>query len=190
MASLLSGLLAEIATSKNHVSSVTRCNELLPLIEGSFNKRTLFYFASECGADLASMINDEDAFVIENLLSVPSEKRDLVLVLHSNGGFSLSAERIIEVCRDYCKRRGDGSKFYVFVPKKAKSAATILALGADQIFLRNTAELGPVDPQFSVTDAEGNTTFIPAYLQVDAVENLLPIGGNILARESYYKIFK
>lgn len=182
MSSHLTQVLAEVAEAKNHLASVTRCNAILPEIENLLNKRTVFYFASENGADMASMVNDEDSFVIENLLSVPSEKSDLVLVLHSNGGFSLSAERIIEVCRNYCKARNDGSQFYVLVPKKAKSAATILALGADKIFLRNTAELGPVDPQFSVTDKEGNTNFIPAYLQVDAIENLLPNGKTLISR--------
>lgn len=181
MASVLTTLIGELAATKNHVQSVTRCNALLSEIETKFEKRTIFYFASEVGADVSSMINDEDVFVIENLLSVPSDKHDLVLVLHSNGGFSLSAERIIEVCRNYCKQRNDGSQFYVFIPKKAKSAATILALGADKIFLRDTAELGPVDPQFSVTDANGNTSSIPVYLQVDAIENLLPNSNSLFA---------
>lgn len=105
-------------------------------------------------------------------MSIPSTKKDLVLILHSNGGYSLSAERIIDVCRNYCIQRDDDSKFYVVIPKKAKSAATIVALGSDKIYLRNTAELGPVDPQFIIADKNRNIQVEPAYLYVDALENI------------------
>jgi len=161
--SLLTTLLAEISANKNHSASVERFKPILSEIETLLNKRVVSYFSSETGRDNNSMINDEDAFIIENLLSTPSVKNDLVLLLHSNGGFSISAERIIDICRNYCRSKGSGNSFYVIVPKRAKSAATILSLGADKIYLRDTAELGPVDPQFSVTDDKGRTNFITAY---------------------------
>jgi hypothetical protein len=170
--SILTKIFSEIAVTQNYNASDARFLDIRPKIENLLNKRVVFYFASETGKDNSSMINDEDAFIIENLLSTPSTKDGLVLIIHSNGGYAISAERIIEVCKNYCKQKGAGNEFWVLVPKKAKSAATILALGADKIYLRNTAELGPVDPQFSVTDIAGNVQFIPAYLQVDAIENI------------------
>lgn len=181
--SILTKILNEIALTQNYSASDTRFLDIRPKIENLLNKRVIFYFASETGKDNNSMINDEDAFIIENLLSTPSTKDGLVLIIHSNGGYAISAERIIEVCKNYCKQRGAGNEFWVLVPKKAKSAATILALGADKIYLRNTAELGPVDPQFSVTDNAGNVQFIPAYLQVDAIENI--IGFENKAEENF-----
>lgn len=66
------------------------------------NKRVIVCFSSEASKDAGSIVNDEDVFIVENLLSVPSVKKDLALVLHSNGGSILSAERIIDVCRNYC----------------------------------------------------------------------------------------
>lgn len=170
--SIFSKLLSELQTNKNHDASIDRCKVIIKDLENSLNKRVIAYFSSEVGNDAASMVNDEDVFIIENLLSVPSTKKDLVLILHSNGGYSLSAERIIEVCRNYCVQRNNESKFYVIVPKKAKSAATIVALGSDKIYLRDTAELGPVDPQFIVADKDGNIQVEPAYLYVDALENI------------------
>jgi len=172
--SVLTKLLAEVNETGNYGASEKRSREIVTEVENIIEKRALFYFASEAGIDEGSLITDEDAFVIENLLSVPTEKKDLVLVLHSNGGLAISAERIIGVCRSYCKKQGAGNKFLVLIPKKAKSAGTILALGAHNIYLRETAELGPVDPQFSVIDNAGNRTFTPAYLHVDAIENLIP----------------
>ena len=170
--SIFSQLLAELQKNKNHDASIERCKVIIKDLENSLNKRVIAYFSSEAGNDAASMVNDEDVFIIENLLSSPSTKKDLVLILHSSGGFSLSAERIIDVCRNYCAQKNDGSKFFIIIPKKAKSAATIVALGADKIYLRNTAELGPVDPQFIVADKDGNMQVEPAYLYVDALENI------------------
>lgn len=175
--SIFSTVLAELQMTQNHNASIERCKVILKEAEALANKRIISYFASEVGTDNNSMVNDEDAFIIENLLSTPSEKKDLLLILHSNGGFSISAERTIDICRSYCERRGDGSTFTVLVPKRAKSAATIISLGADKIYLRDSAELGPVDPQFSVKDKDGNTQFMPAYLQVDALENILKSPG-------------
>lgn len=170
--SILTKVIEELKTAQNHDASLVRCKTIIKELESELDARVISFFSSEEGADESSLINDEDAFVIENLLSIPTTKKHVMLIVHSNGGFSLSAERIIEVCKTYCKNRNDGSKFYVFVPKKAKSAATIVALGADQIFLRDTAELGPVDPQFLIQDEGGNIRTQPAYLFVDALENL------------------
>lgn len=170
--SIFSQLLTELQKNKNHDASIERCKTMIKDLESQLDKRVIAYFSSEVGNDAASMVNDEDVFIIENLLSTPSSKKDLVLILHSNGGYSLSAERIIDVCRNYCVRKNDGSKFFVIVPKKAKSAATIVALGADKVYLRDTAELGPVDPQFIIADKDGNIQVEPAYLYVDALENI------------------
>lgn len=170
--SIFSELLAELQIKKNHDASIERCKVIIKDLEDRLNKRVIAYFSSEAGNDAASMVNDEDVFIIENLISVPSTKKDLVLILHSGGGFSLSAERIIDVCRNYCAQKNDDSKFFVIIPKKAKSAATIVALGSDKIYLRDTAELGPVDPQFIVADKDGNIQVEPAYLYVDALENI------------------
>jgi ClpP class serine protease len=40
----------------------------------------------------------------------------------------------------------------VIVPKMAKSAATMVCLGADSIGMSRTSELGPIDPQIKVGD--------------------------------------
>lgn len=48
------------------------------------------------------------------------------------------------MCRKYC------TNFTIVVPDAAKSAATIIALAANQIVMSNTSELGPIDPQFLI----------------------------------------
>lgn len=185
--SIFSKLLAELQQNQNHNVSIERCKQIIKELEQKLNKRVIAYFASEVGADSSSMINDEDVFIIENLLSIKSDKKDLVLIMHSNGGYALSAERIIEICKDYCDRRNDGSRFIVIIPKKAKSAATIVALAADKVYLRNTAELGPVDPQFMVVGENGNIQIEPAYLYIDALENIFDTENDVFWKKHFSK---
>jgi hypothetical protein len=45
-------------------------------------------------------------------------------------------------------------EFYVLVPFKAYSAATLVALGADKIIMGKKGELGPIDPQIERTRVE------------------------------------
>ena len=65
-----------------------------------------------------------------------------MMIINSPGGDGLAAERIINICRSYSNDR-----FEVIVPKKAKSAATMICMGASKILMSKTAELGPIDPQ-------------------------------------------
>ena len=91
----------------------------------------------------AAMIDDRDRDTIEGILQGMDNSKELDLIINSPGGRPLSAERIINVCRTYSKG------FRVIVPKLAKSAATMVAFGADLIILGESSELGPVDPQIA-----------------------------------------
>ncbi|MDE2482149.1 MAG: hypothetical protein KGN02_08160 [bacterium] len=71
-----------------------------------------------------------------------------VLLIHSSGGFGKDAYRIARLFQKQC----DG--FTAIVPRRAKSAATLLALGAQGIILGPYAELGPLDAQMVDYDRE------------------------------------
>ena len=64
-------------------------------------------------------------------------------MINSPGGSGLAAERIINLLRSYS---GTG-EYWVIVPAKAKSAATMVCLGSSKIIMGPASELGPVDPQ-------------------------------------------
>jgi hypothetical protein len=68
----------------------------------------------------------------------PVEKLDLFLC--SNGGDSVLPWRLVPVFRQFAK------SFAVLVPYHAYSAATILALGANEIVMHRFGVLGPIDP--------------------------------------------
>jgi len=87
---------------------------------------------------------------IYNAASAANRSKPILLVLFNLGG-SIEAGYLISKT---CKRLAN-NKFVVAVPRKAKSAATLLALGADEIHMGLMSELGPIDPQFGGFPALG-----------------------------------
>jgi membrane-bound ClpP family serine protease len=85
-----------------------------------------------------------------------------VLMINSPGGSGEAAEKILLMCRKRFTK-----SFKVIVPDFAKSAATMIALGADQILMGYLSELGPIDPQF-MTSPMGPG--IPARSLIDGLE--------------------
>jgi ClpP class serine protease len=67
---------------------------------------------------------------------------DVLLIINSGGGRVEPAYLISKAIKRMVK-----AKFVVAVPRRAKSAATLLAFGADEIHMGLMSELGPIDPQ-------------------------------------------
>jgi ClpP class serine protease len=67
---------------------------------------------------------------------------DIAMLLYSSGGSIEPAYLISKTCK-----RKSKTKFVVSIPRKAKSAATLIALGANEIHMGMMSELGPIDPQ-------------------------------------------
>ena len=74
----------------------------------------------------------------------------LDLILHSPGGYAEAAESIM----NYLRTRF--SNIRTFVPHAAMSAATMMALGADEIVMGKHSQLGPIDPQITIATPEGS----------------------------------
>lgn len=70
------------------------------------------------------------------------EKKDIILFLKSKGGSPEPAYLISRLCNKFKK-----NKFIVSIPAEAKSAATLLSFGADEIHMGPMSELGPIDIQ-------------------------------------------
>jgi hypothetical protein len=79
-------------------------------------------------------------------------QQDILLVVQSTGGRIEPAYLASKTCKRLAKDR-----FLVVVPRRAKSAATLLALGADEIHMGLMSELGPIDPQIGGYPALGLT---------------------------------
>jgi hypothetical protein len=94
------------------------------------------------------MLEDEDANMLEGVLQEVDTTNGLCLIISSPGGSGIAAERIINMCRAYS---GTG-EYWSFVPSRAKSAATMVCMGASKIVMGPSSELGPIDPQWGPSD--------------------------------------
>lgn len=75
--------------------------------------------------------------------------REVDLILNSPGGSPDAAESILS----YLRTQFDHIR--AIVPVAAMSAATMIALGCDEIVLGAHSQLGPIDPQFTIQTPEG-----------------------------------
>ena len=113
------------------------------------------------------MIEDADATMLEGILQKMDLSRGLALIINSPGGNGLAAERIINTCRSYS---GTG-EYWVIVPGKAKSAATMVSFGASKIIMGVSSELGPVDPQITIQTG-GRPQVMAAHFVVESYKDL------------------
>jgi len=118
-------------------------------LENALKRPVVSYFTSFV---YPVMIEDKDAEMLESILQTMDLSDGLTLFISSPGGLGVAAERIINICRSYS---GTG-EYWAIVPGKAKSAATMICFGASKIFMGASSELGPVDPQYIVSDEKGN----------------------------------
>lgn len=114
---------------------------------------------SETGINLISFvcgrsatIARDDVMAFQDLLHNVAPETRLDLLLHTPGGDVDTAEKLLSMVRDTVKT----ARLRVIVPDFAKSAGTLIAIGADSIVMSDTSELGPMDPQFELRDARGN----------------------------------
>lgn len=93
--------------------------------------------------------------------AIPAQnQKPILLILHSKGGEIEPAYLISKTCKE------NSSKFVVAIPRKAKSAATLISMGASEIHMGSMSELGPIDPQFGGLPALGLTSSLDSLAKV------------------------
>ncbi len=78
----------------------------------------------------------------ERLKEEKAKSKDILLILDNYGGQIEPAFQISKICNKYKKEN-----FIVAIPRRAKSAATLISIGANQIHMGDLSQLGPIDPQ-------------------------------------------
>ena len=89
------------------------------------------------------VVEPEDTVPFVDLLHNVPPDQDLDLLLHTIGGSVDTAEKLMGMLR----RHVDSAELRIIVPDFAKSAGTLMVLGADRVVMSDTSELGPIDPQ-------------------------------------------
>lgn len=117
-------------------------------IEESRKRPLIVYATSTRQGVRAQMAGDAVRHFIDQIDAI-KEGEEVDILIHSTGGDPLAAWKIMSVLRERFKNVA------VLVPFMAFSAATIFALGADEIVMHPHASLGPIDPQITIRNAQG-----------------------------------
>lgn len=115
---------------------------LIKAIEKARGTRVICYVTSTRKDAEVPMAMDQVRRVYDHLVAIKAESKrpKLDLFIHSNGGEGIVPWRLVTLIREYT------DSFSVLVPFRAFSAATLAALGADEIIMHPMGMLGPTDP--------------------------------------------
>lgn len=162
-----SGILAEIEAevAKGNPSAFDMVRRKYLAAVAAHTKRDTILYATKWtqpgdhDANLIS-ITEED---VQGLMEVVHglKRKELDLILHSPGGSAEAAEAIVH----YLRAKFDHIR--VIVPHAAMSAATLVACAANEIVMGKQSSLGPVDPQYILSDQFGQTQAVPAQAILD-----------------------
>lgn len=112
-----------------------------------YRKRPLIVYATSTRVGVpAQMAADAVREFIDQIDAISDSGSGVDILIHSTGGDALTAWKLMSILRE----RFD-DEVAVLVPFMAFSAATIFALGADEIVMHPNASLGPIDPQITIS---------------------------------------
>lgn len=153
--------------------------EQVRTIEARTGRRLICYVAGpEAG------ISEYDVPPFVDLLHDVETGQGLDLLLHTMGGDVDQAERIVLLCR----KATAGAPFRVIVPDSAKSAGTMIAIAADEILMGHPSELGPIDPQITITTFGGETVRRPAQSFLDGLQEIIDSVGTGKLSPAYFPL--
>ena len=118
-------------------------------------------------------IDYQDVLYIQELLHFVEPGASIDLLLNSPGGDVDVAEKLVYMIRGVVSPRDpdiEEGELQVIVPDRAKSAATLMALGAKTVVMSDSSELGPIDPQVPIPDRDGNFVWHSVFDYLDAYE--------------------
>lgn len=126
---------------------------LIEKIQTSRQSKVITYITSTRPNLEVQMAMDSIRKIYEHLAILGRRLEKIDLFLMSNGGDGTVPWKLVTLIREYAK------KLAVIVPYRAFSAATLTALGADEIVMHPMGMLGPTDPTvanpFNPVDAQG-----------------------------------
>ncbi len=114
--------------------------QIISEIEKLRKSRVITYLTSDRQGPINARVAMDVIPIVSRQLQTIGKTENIDLFLYSAGGDTMAPWRLVSMAREYC------GKFSVLVPYKAHSAATMIALGADEIVMSDLSELSPIDP--------------------------------------------
>lgn len=118
------------------------------------------FFNSQMGMDVFP--------IFKKHLESFTNPKNVDIFIYSSGGMLDMPWVLMSILRDYCEN------ISLLVPNKALSAATLLALGMDEIVMGPLGMLSPIDPSTSYKDKDGKDH----PLEVEDVQGFIDLGLN------------
>ncbi len=132
---------------------------LIQQIENNRRSRVITYLTSDRPGPVNARVAMDIIPIVSKQLQTIRKAEKIDLFLYSTGGDTMVPWRLVSMIREYC------DEFSVLIPYKAHSAATMVALGADEIVMSNLSELSPIDPStaniFNPQDPQNPQNKIP-----------------------------
>lgn len=126
--------------------------DLYKKIEKERNSKLLVFFTGD-RPNLETQISSEMQDYFVNHLDKFGLPKKLSLYLYTRGGDTMATWSLINLIKQFC------DEYEVIVPSKARSAGTLICLGANNIIMTKQATLGPIDPTLNSPLNPQNPTF-------------------------------
>ena len=123
---------------------LSKRQKIYKAIEDYRGRPLIVYVTSTRQGIPAQITGDAVREFIDQIDLISDSDEEVDVLVHSTGGDALTAWKLMSILRERFK------KVYVLVPYMAFSAATLFALGGDEIIMHPHASLGPIDPQMTV----------------------------------------
>jgi hypothetical protein len=155
------------------------------ILDGIAAARGSFVIAYVTGdrRQLETQVSPEVIDLFVDHLDAVGPTKKISLVLHTNGGDTGAAWRLVNLLHTFC------DEFEVIIPAKALSAGTLISLGADQIVMTKQAALGPIDPSINhpLAPALPHAPNVRAPVSVEAVRGYLDAATELGIHDGAHK---
>jgi len=128
----------------------SRRRELIRKIGERRKSSVITYVLGDRRGVSAQIAEDAVRPIYDHLLKIGRTKK-IDIYLYSVGGQMEVPWRVVSMVREFADELG------ILIPYKSMSAATMIALGADEVIVGKKGELGPIDPQITIQRGDGGT---------------------------------
>ena len=94
-------------------------------------------------ANMQAQIGNDSVDLFGDHLDEIFPTKKISLILYTLGGNTMAAWNLVNMLRMFC------DELEIIIPNKARSAGTLMCLGADNIVMTKQATLGPIDPSLT-----------------------------------------
>jgi hypothetical protein len=106
-------------------------------------KSRVIAFVTGDRPNMQTQIGNDSVDLLSEHLDALFPAKKISLILYTNGGNTMAAWNMVNMLKMFC------DELEIIVPSRARSAGTLMCLGADTVLMTKQATLGPIDPSLT-----------------------------------------